>query len=202
MIFLRYWAKLNRIASQKKEKLLVIASDVIFFLTAAIIGALSIIAVLQKGNADTFGLYIVILIAMSAVAITIDINIGRAVIDKLSSPDRINETIELLNAESFYPENGYIFNRSVKDNIMYGDLQATEEDFNRAFDTVLLSKKLLGEEKSYISDSDKEKIILARKLLTNPESIDLNKFLSGCDGITIKEIANNIKINYPETKIL
>jgi ABC-type molybdate transport system ATPase subunit len=110
----------------------------------------------------------------------------------------LRETADLIQSESPFSgeDNIYLENRSVRENIMYGKIQATEEEYNRARDTALV------DENAYISKSMKQRSALARRLISNPDYIDIKKELPDCDLITIKEIVKNIKINYPEIKIL
>jgi ABC-type multidrug transport system fused ATPase/permease subunit len=93
-------------------------------------------------------------------------------------------------------DNVYLENRSVRENIMFGQIKATEEEYNRARDTALV------DEEKYLSQSMKQRVTLARRLISNPEYIDIKKELSNCDVITIKMIIKNIRINYPEINIL
>jgi ABC-type lipopolysaccharide export system ATPase subunit len=115
---------------------------------------------------------------------------------RLISP--LRETADLIQSESPFSgeDNIYLENRNVRENIMFGKIQATEEEYNRASDTALI------DEKKYVSKSMKQRATLARRLITNPDYIDIKKELPDCDPITIKEIVKNIKINYPEIKIL
>jgi hypothetical protein len=92
-------------------------------------------------------------------------------------------------------DNLYLENRSVRENIMFGNIRATEEEYNRAYDTAMIDDKV------YLSRSMKQRVTLARRLISNPKSIDLNKELSICDFLLIRDIEKNIKINYPEINL-
>jgi hypothetical protein len=104
-------------------------------------------------------------------------------------------TIETLeNRDYNNPDTIYILNRTLKENIMYGNLQAADEDYRLVLDTVMLAG-----EYTYYSKSDKERVALARDLISKPAEITVA--LPACDSLTRRQIAENIERNYPETAI-
>jgi hypothetical protein len=201
---MKYWESLNNFTLTNGQKLLVVIADVVFVLTAAVLFTLSIAVVTNSDNLDTFGRQSAVLAIAFIFSNIVDIIFDRVIVNRLSAMKQYKKVLRLLesdNTDNNAFDDGFIFNRSVKDNIMYGDLRAADEDFRRAVDTALLDIPLLDTPPLYLTASDRQKIILARTLLTNPTDINPDKILSDCDGITKLEIIQNIQINYSEIKI-
>lgn len=109
----------------------------------------------------------------------------------------------LRNSIGFVPQDNFLFNASIKDNIKffknnYSDeevIEATKNsciysnimEFQKGFDTVL------GERGVNISGGQKQRISIARALIKDPEILILDDALSAVDTITEAEILENFK---------
>jgi ABC-type transport system involved in cytochrome bd biosynthesis fused ATPase/permease subunit len=179
--------------------MLIIAADLFYALTSAVLILLAFTAVSNVGDPQIFGVFAAVFLGVLFVSISADIIMNALIIRSITSDNKYKETLKLL--ESGEISDGdiyYYFNRSFRDNIMYGNLQASEEDYRRALDTINLPERPLSGDEDYLSDSDKQKAVLARMLLSNPEILDISEILTRCDSITKRKIYVNIKINYPE----
>jgi hypothetical protein len=231
--FLKFWKNWNNWNNiTRRQKVLLIAADFVYALTFAALIILAFAAVYNIGAPQTFGVLSAIFLGVFFIAIAVDIIFNNAIIRRISSANDYKEALKLLESGKI-PDGDlyYYFNRSFRANIMYGNLQASEEDYNRALDTINLPERPLTGDEDYLSDSDKKKAVLARMLLSysesyespespesseNPESYDspesaeslesreslyIDGILDRCDGVTKLKIYRNIKINYPEINI-
>ncbi|MDR0903936.1 MAG: hypothetical protein LBM59_04825 [Ruminococcus sp.] len=197
MNFLKFWRNWNNIT--RAQKVLIIAADAVYALTSVALIILALISVININDNETFGVLAAIFLGAFFVAVSADIIFNVLIIRNITSGKEYRETLKLLESDEINDgDRHYYFNRSLRENIMYGNLQASDEDYNRALDTINLPERTLTGDEKYLSESDKQKIILARELLSSPENIDVNEILSRCDSITKRAILRNIKINYPE----
>jgi hypothetical protein len=143
-------------------------------------------------NAEDFGVsalrYFALLFAFSAVYFLG----GHLATRRWFAAERKSVLLLLEKGES--SDINYVFDRPLIDNVRYGDLQASDEECKLALDTVMLAA-----EYNYYSASDKERITLAREMISKPETINLA--MEMCDCLTRRQIAENIEMNYPEIKI-
>jgi ABC-type multidrug transport system fused ATPase/permease subunit len=197
--FLKFWRKWNNIT--RGQKALIIAADLIYALTFAVLIILALIAVININDYETFGVIAAIFLGVFFLAISLDVIFNNLIIRNISSGKDYKEILKLLESNDIPDGDKYFyFNRSFRDNIMYGNLQASEEDYRRALDTINLPERPLSGDEEYLSESDKKKAVLARMLLSNPAELDINEILTHCDSVTKLKIYHNIKINYPEIK--
>jgi len=130
-----------------------------------------------------------------------DINDGKITID--------NQDIESLNlinlrdAIGYVPQDAFLFSDSIKNNIKFGDDNATDEaiiqaakhavvhenimKFTNGYDTVL------GERGVTLSGGQKQRISIARAFIKSPNILLLDDCLSAVDTETEEEILNNIE---------
>jgi ATP-binding cassette, subfamily B, multidrug efflux pump len=103
----------------------------------------------------------------------------------------------------YVPQDHVLFSKSVKENILFGNSQATEEELEKAIDLSALRKDLemlpegletlVGEKGVALSGGQKQRISIARALIRNPEILILDDSLSAVDAKTEKRIIDNIR---------
>ena len=96
----------------------------------------------------------------------------------------------------------HLFSGSVRDNLLYGNPDATEEDIEKALKLVSaddvvakLEKGLdtdVGEDGSLLSTGEKQLISFARAILADPRILVLDEATSSVDTITEQKIQNAI----------
>lgn len=113
----------------------------------------------------------------------------------------------LLEFENWYKIIGvlsqktHIFNRTLRDNLLIANPNATDKELYKALEKAGLKKfmetrtldTILGSDGRNISGGEKTRIALARLLLRNPELIILDEPLEGVDKLVEKEVIENIK---------
>ncbi|MFP7295682.1 ABC transporter ATP-binding protein [Neobacillus niacini] len=103
----------------------------------------------------------------------------------------------------YVPQDHVLFSKSVKENILFGNSEATEEELEKAIDLSALRKDLemlpegletlVGEKGVALSGGQKQRISIARALIRNPEILILDDSLSAVDAKTEKRIIDNIR---------
>ncbi|MFB5197077.1 ABC transporter ATP-binding protein [Neobacillus sp. KR4-4] len=103
----------------------------------------------------------------------------------------------------YVPQDHVLFSRSVKDNILFGRKDASEEELEEAIDLAAFRKDLallpeglstlVGEKGVALSGGQKQRISIARALIKNPEILILDDSLSAVDAKTEKRIIDNIR---------
>ncbi|MEI2405163.1 ABC transporter ATP-binding protein [Niallia taxi] len=104
----------------------------------------------------------------------------------------------------YVPQDHVLFSKTVKDNILFGNLEsATEEQLEEAIrlasfnqDIEMLPEgleTLVGEKGVALSGGQKQRISIARALIRNPEILILDDSLSAVDAKTEQNIIQNIK---------
>ena len=103
----------------------------------------------------------------------------------------------------YVPQDHVLFSRSVKENILFGNNAATEEELEKAIDLAAFRKDLemlpegletlVGEKGVALSGGQKQRISIARALIKNPEILILDDSLSAVDAKTEKRIVDNIR---------
>jgi len=103
----------------------------------------------------------------------------------------------------YVPQDHVLFSRSVKDNILFGRDEASDEDLAMAIDLAAFRKDLemlpeglstlVGEKGVALSGGQKQRISIARALIKNPEILILDDSLSAVDAKTEKRIIDNIR---------
>lgn len=115
-----------------------------------------------------------------------------------------NQTLDQVRGWIGYvPQDHFLFSRTVKENILFGDKDASEKDLERAIHLAAFKKDLellpegletlVGEKGVALSGGQKQRISIARALIKNPEILILDDSLSAVDAKTEKRIIDNIR---------
>jgi len=113
----------------------------------------------------------------------------------------------------YVPQDHILFSRSVKENILFGSKDASDEELEEAIDLAAFRKDLsllpeglstlVGEKGVALSGGQKQRISIARALIKNPEILILDDSLSAVDAKTEKRIIDNIrKVRNDKTTII
>lgn len=103
----------------------------------------------------------------------------------------------------YVPQDHILFSRSVRENILFGNKDATNDELEKAIELAAFSKDLtmlpeglqtlVGEKGVALSGGQKQRISIARALLINPEILILDDSLSAVDAKTETKIIENIR---------
>ncbi|MCU9613566.1 ABC transporter ATP-binding protein/permease [Caldibacillus lycopersici] len=103
----------------------------------------------------------------------------------------------------YVPQDQFLFSRSVKENILFGKEDASDEDLEKAMELADFKKDLdilpnglqtlVGEKGVALSGGQKQRISIARALIKNPELLILDDALSAVDAKTEAKIIQNLK---------
>lgn len=112
---------------------------------------------------------------------------------------------ELQRLIGYVPQDHILFSRSVRENIAFGKLEATDEEILESIRIASFAEDLehmsegletlVGEKGVFISGGQKQRISLARALIKDPEILMLDDSLSAVDAKTEQNIIENIKEN-------
>ncbi|MEI3607125.1 ABC transporter ATP-binding protein [Pseudogracilibacillus sp. SE30717A] len=110
---------------------------------------------------------------------------------------------QLRNWIGYVPQDQIMFSKSIRENIQFGDENATDEDIYRVMelahfldDIKQLPKGLdteVGESGVTLSGGQKQRVALARAFIKNPEILILDDSLSAVDGKTEANIIEHLK---------
>ncbi|HIV82728.1 MAG TPA: ABC transporter ATP-binding protein/permease [Candidatus Salinicoccus merdavium] len=110
---------------------------------------------------------------------------------------------ELRQRIGYVSQENILFSRTVKDNILFGNPDASDEELYRAIeasafdsDLALMPKGLqtmVGEKGIALSGGQKQRISIARSLIKDPEILIFDDALSAVDAKTEQRIIDNIK---------
>ena len=120
---------------------------------------------------------------------------------------------QVRNWIGYVPQDHILFSRSVKENILFGRMDASDEELAEAIDLAAFRKDLellpeglstlVGEKGVALSGGQKQRISIARALIKNPEILILDDSLSAVDAKTEKRIIDNIrKVRNDKTTII
>lgn len=103
----------------------------------------------------------------------------------------------------YVPQDHVLFSRTIRENILFGNERASEEDVHKAIELAAYQKDLsmlpnqletlVGEKGVALSGGQKQRISIARALLKNPEILILDDSLSAVDAKTETKIIKNIR---------
>jgi ATP-binding cassette, subfamily B, multidrug efflux pump len=112
----------------------------------------------------------------------------------------------------YVPQDHVLFSKTVKENILFGRKEASDEELNKAIDLASFGKDistlpegldtLVGEKGIALSGGQKQRISIARALLMNPEILILDDALSAVDAKTEAAIIHNIRLERAEKTTL
>lgn len=116
------------------------------------------------------------------------------------------EKISLDNVKrwiGYVPQEQILFSKTVRENILFGKKDGTEEELQRVLELSAFAKDvkylpegletLVGEKGVALSGGQKQRISIARALLINPEILILDDAMSAVDGKTEAEMIANIR---------
>lgn len=119
------------------------------------------------------------------------------------------KSVENYKIKSIRDKMGYVsqqhilFSKSVRENILFGNSKASEEEFEAAIDFADFRKDIknlpqeletmIGEKGISISGGQKQRISIARAIIKEPEILILDDSLSAVDALTEKNIIERIK---------
>ncbi|MCX4845486.1 ABC transporter ATP-binding protein [Streptomyces sp. NBC_00893] len=126
-------------------------------------------------------------------------------------PDRGNVCVNLANgsvidnaanAVTLVPQESVLFNNSIRENLEFGAPGCTSEDMDRALEVVGLShvveglpeglESLVGERGAQMSGGERQRLALARALLSDYPAMVVDEFSSGIDKETAELIFANL----------
>lgn len=140
-----------------------------------------------------------------------DVNDGEILID--------GENIQHLNLYNlrdsigYVPQDAFLFSDSIRNNIMFGNTNATEEEVIEAAKNASVHKNIQGFSKGYdtvlgergitLSGGQKQRVSIARAIIHNPQILLFDDSLSAVDTETEEEILQNLfKISKDKTTII
>ena len=132
-----------------------------------------------------------------------DVNSGSILIDNQNI--LAYDKKDLRNLFGMVLQDAWVFNGSIRENIMFGNQNATEEEFHNACHSALVDvfiktlpnsyDFILNEEANNISAGQKQLITIARAILKNPKILILDEATSSVDTrseILISKAMNNL----------
>lgn len=125
-----------------------------------------------------------------------ELSLSNVPLDK-QTPEQVRKWI------GYVPQDHVLFSRSVKENILFGNKVATDQELDDAIKMAAFDKDLqmlpeglstlVGEKGVALSGGQKQRISIARALIKNPEILILDDSLSAVDAKTEKRIIDNIR---------
>lgn len=113
------------------------------------------------------------------------------------------EIDRLLSWIGYVPQNPILFSRTIRENILFGRADASEEEMQRALSRASFAKDiaflpdgletLVGEKGVALSGGQKQRVSIARALIADPEILMLDDALSAVDAKTEAEIIEGIR---------
>ncbi len=110
---------------------------------------------------------------------------------------------QVLDWIGYVPQDHVLFSRTIRENILFGKEDATEEELDEAIRLAYFEKDLanltigietlVGEKGVSLSGGQKQRVSIARALIKNPEVLILDDSLSAVDAKTESKIIENIQ---------
>jgi ATP-binding cassette, subfamily B, multidrug efflux pump len=110
---------------------------------------------------------------------------------------------QLLGWIGYVPQEPVLFSRTIRENILFGGDNVSEEELRRALERASFAKDirylpdgletLVGEKGVALSGGQKQRVSIARALIADPEILILDDALSAVDGRTEAEIIEGIR---------
>lgn len=124
------------------------------------------------------------------------LKIGNHQLDELEIEDALSYI-------GYVPQQPILFSRSIKDNILFGDSNASDEKLQHALERASFAKDIaflpdgihtmVGERGVALSGGQKQRVSIARAFIADPEILLLDDALSAVDAKTEMEIIEGIK---------
>ncbi|MFC4353546.1 ABC transporter ATP-binding protein [Chryseomicrobium palamuruense] len=128
---------------------------------------------------------------------------GTVEIGDLAIADQTRE--DVLSRIGYVPQDHVLFSRTIRENILFGKDNASEEDLKQAIHLAYFEKDLnnlplgletlVGEKGVSLSGGQKQRVSIARALIKNPDILLLDDSLSAVDAKTESKIIENIQKN-------
>ena len=114
---------------------------------------------------------------------------------------------KLVNLFGIVPQDSALFNRSIVDNIRYGNLTASESEIDEIMNKLELGhldkERLTGERGLKLSGGEKQRVAIARIFLRKPQICIFDEFTASLDGATEKAVLGHItELFNKQTKII
>ena len=129
-----------------------------------------------------------------------DVSEGEINIDK-NEISSIN-LFDLRNSIGIVPQDAFLFSDSIKNNIMFGKENATDEQVHSAAKSAVVHDNIMGFNKQYetvlgergitLSGGQKQRVSIARAIIKNPPILLFDDCLSAVDTQTEEAILNNL----------
>lgn len=110
---------------------------------------------------------------------------------------------QILDWIGYVPQDHVLFSRTIRENILFGKEEATDEDLHEAIRLAYFEKDLenlplgletlVGEKGVSLSGGQKQRVSIARALIKDPEILILDDSLSAVDAKTETKIIKNIQ---------
>lgn len=110
---------------------------------------------------------------------------------------------QVLDWIGYVPQSHVLFSRTIKENILFGKEDATDEEIEKAIDLAAFTKDLaylplglntlVGEKGVSLSGGQKQRVSIARALIKDPDILILDDSLSAVDAKTESAIIGNIQ---------
>jgi ATP-binding cassette subfamily B multidrug efflux pump len=129
-----------------------------------------------------------------------DVKNGQILMD--NKPLQTLNLFDLRNSIGIVPQDAFLFSDSIKNNIKFGDENATDEQVIKAAKKAVVHKNIskfkhqyetiLGERGITLSGGQKQRVSIARAIIKNPEILLLDDCLSAVDTETEEKILHNL----------
>lgn len=137
---------------------------------------------------------------LSLISRMYDVTEGTINIDK-NEISTIN-LFDLRNSIGIVPQDAFLFSDSIKNNIMFGKADATDEEVKAAAKSAVVHDNIMGFNKQYetvlgergitLSGGQKQRVSIARAIIKNPPILLFDDCLSAVDTQTEETILNNL----------
>ncbi|MBP4143166.1 ABC transporter ATP-binding protein [Flavobacterium sp. P4023] len=137
---------------------------------------------------------------LSLISRMYDVTEGAINIDK-NEISTIN-LFDLRNSIGIVPQDAFLFSDSIKNNIMFGKADATDEEVKAAAKSAVVHDNIMGFNKQYetvlgergitLSGGQKQRVSIARAIIKNPPILLFDDCLSAVDTQTEETILNNL----------
>ena len=137
---------------------------------------------------------------LSLISRMYDVSEGEINIDK-NEISSIN-LFDLRNSIGIVPQDAFLFSDSIKNNIMFGKENATDEQVHSASKSAVVHDNIMGFNKQYetvlgergitLSGGQKQRVSIARAIIKNPPILLFDDCLSAVDTQTEEAILNNL----------